>query len=65
VRVERRADGTRVVQVVTVDEAAAASSECGVVSTSVVLVVPAGSVGPASCAGNGNVPGLATSIHYG
>jgi transposase len=34
-RVERLADGTRVVQVVTADEAAAACPTCGVVSTSV------------------------------
>ncbi len=34
-RVERRADGTRVVDVVTADEAAAACPSCGVVSTSV------------------------------
>ncbi|HWF68632.1 MAG TPA: ISL3 family transposase, partial [Mycobacterium sp.] len=34
-RVERRVDGTRVVHVVTADEAAAACPECGVVSTSV------------------------------
>ena len=34
-RVERRADGTRVVQVVTADEAAAACPGCGVVSGSV------------------------------
>ncbi|GBE68136.1 hypothetical protein MFM001_45980 [Mycobacterium sp. MFM001] len=34
-RVERRADGTRVVHVVTADEAAAACPECGVVSSSV------------------------------
>jgi transposase len=34
-RVERRADGTRVVHVVTADETAAACPECGVVSASV------------------------------
>jgi len=34
-RVERLADGTRVVQVATADEAAAACPDCGVVSTSV------------------------------
>lgn len=34
-RVERRSDGTRVVDVVTADEAAAACPSCGVVSTSV------------------------------
>jgi transposase len=34
-RVERSADGTRVVHVVTADEAAAACPACGVVSTSV------------------------------
>ncbi|TVS82951.1 hypothetical protein [Mycobacterium helveticum] len=34
-RVERLADGTRVVQVASADEAAAACPDCGVVSTSV------------------------------
>ncbi len=34
-RVERRADGTRLVHVVTADEAAAACPKCGVVSTSI------------------------------
>ena len=57
VRVEREDSGARVVHVVTVDAAASACPDCGVLSAS-VRAWPAAGAGPAVRAGRG-APGVA------